>query len=123
VIAPIEESASTAYTMPMRSAVLRLVALIAMLLMPLGMSAVPAVVHHGRAAAAMPMQHCPDQGSKPSLKGGFAECTMACSATLPAAYPADKQPLPVICAPAAPTAARALNGLHPDTATPPPKVS
>ena len=122
MIAVIERSSGPAYTALMRFVFLRFFALVAVLLMPFGMSAAPAAMHHGHATAAMPMQHCPDQNSK-SPKGAVAECTMACAAALPAADVPRPERMPVLCLPVAPTVSDALNGLHPETATPPPKLS
>jgi hypothetical protein len=100
----------------------KLLLLVVMLFMPFGMSSVAAASHHAPAAS-MPMQHCPEQGSKHDSKGGFAECTMACAAALPAADSrADGSPL-IVTASIVPGVLQALHGLHPDTATPPPKVS
>ena len=99
---------------------LSLLALIAVLLMPLGMT--PASAHH-QPAAGMAMPHCPEQAPKHDSKGAFAECTMACSAALPAAELQQEQHLPIACAPAPPAVAQILRGLHPETATPPPKRS
>ena len=101
---------------------LRLFALLAVLLMPFGMqpaAGAPAAGHH----ASMPMQHCPEQAPRHDPKGAFAECTMACSAALPAADRADDRPPLLICAPSEAAAVRIMHGLHPDTATPPPKRS
>jgi hypothetical protein len=107
---------------PMARLIAKLVVLIAVLMMPLGMSAAPAAAHHG-ASAAMPMKHCPEQAPSHHSKAGFVECTMACSAALPAVdFPQERHVL-VASAPAEPTAAHMLHGLHPDTATPPPKAS
>jgi hypothetical protein len=102
----------------------KLLALIAALLMPLGIAAAPAAAaqHHG-SAASMPMEHCPDQESKGGSKAGFAQCTMACSAALPAEDLSANQPVLIVCTPLQPRAAHRLHGLHPDTATPPPKLS
>jgi hypothetical protein len=100
--------------------VCKLLALIAVLLMPLGMQSAAASVTHD---AAMPMEHCPDQAPTRDLKGGFAECTMVCSAALPAADPLQREHPLIACAPTEPAVARILHGLHPDTATPPPKRS
>ena len=63
----------------------KLLTLVAVLLMPIAMTAAPAsaTVHHQ--GASMPMQHCPEQGSKHESKSAFAECTMACASALPAA--------------------------------------
>lgn len=94
--------------------------LIAVLLMPLGMAPAPAgaAQHH---AAAMPMQHCPEQGSKHQSKGAFAECTMACASALPAADRVQERPVPCDAPAVAVAPMHVLHGLHPDTATPPPK--
>ena len=100
----------------------KLLTLIAVLAMPLGMTAAPAAAmqHH---AVSMPMQHCPEQAPGHDSKGAFVECTMACSAALPATDWSSKQPefgKPQLVRPAA---TRQLHGLHPETATPPPKLS
>lgn len=100
-----------------------MVALIAVLLMPLGMAAAPAAVPHRAATVEMPMQHCPEQGQGRDHKGGFAECTMACSGALPAVARADDQPILTVGARVAPVAVHRLHGLHPETATPPPRLS
>ena len=100
----------------------RLLILVATLLMPFGMqpaAAAPSTHDH----ASMPMQHCPEPGSSHGTKGAFAECTMVCSAALPAADLARDEPLRIVCAPAEARAVRQLHGIHPDTATPPPKRS
>lgn len=100
----------------------KLLLLFSVLLLPLGMQ--PAVAtptaHH---EMAMPMAHCPDQGSKHELKGGFAECTMVCSAALPAAELTQPEAPWASCAPATPRIAQVLHGLQPETATPPPRQS
>lgn len=100
----------------------KLLTLIAVLAMPLGMTAAPAATmqHH---AVSMPMQHCPEQAPGHDSKGAFAECTMACSAALPVADRSREQPLAVGAEPAPPVAMKQLHGLHPETATPPPKLS
>ena len=101
----------------------RLVLLIAVLLMPLGMTPAAATAHEHVAMASMPMGHCDDKAPSRHMKGGIADCAMACSAALPAAEVArDELPLPA-CSPARPVAAHALHGLHPETATPPPKLA
>ena len=101
--------------------VARLLILLSVLLMPLGMTSAAAASHHDRAS--MPMGHCPDQAPGHDLKGGIAECTMACAGALPAAELAAHRPLTIVRAPVASAAAKQLHGLHPDTATPPPKHS
>lgn len=106
----------------MASALIRLFALVAVLMMPFGMQPAHAArtIDH---SASMPMQHCPEQAPRHDPKGAFAECTMACSAALPAADRADDRPPLLICAPSEAAAVRIMHGLHPDTATPPPKRS
>ncbi|HJU77775.1 MAG TPA: hypothetical protein VJ597_07615, partial [Sphingomicrobium sp.] len=92
------------------------------MLMPLGMTVAPAAAHH-RTAAAMPMEHCPEPAPSHDTKSGFVECTMACSAALPAVgSPVPMRPL-ILCGPVESSLSNRLQGLHPDTATPPPKRS
>jgi hypothetical protein len=100
----------------------KLLLLIAVLLMPFGMATAPAAAaeNHG---TSMPMQHCPEPGSKQSGKSMVAECTMACAAALPAMDHAAAEAPRILCLPAQPAVAQRLNGLHPDIATPPPKAS
>jgi hypothetical protein len=95
----------------------RLLALIAVLLMPLGM-ATPAAAHP---MADMAMSHCPDQPSHHQQKAWSAECTMACASALPAFDRAEDQIGPVARVAFVSLPAQPLHGLHPDTATPPPK--
>lgn len=108
------------------SSLAKLLAIVALLLTSFGMTAASAatVPHHGAVlAAAMPMAHCPDSDRTADTKGGVPECAMACSAALPAADLAHPQPLTILCAPVQASLATSLHGLHPDTATPPPKGS
>jgi hypothetical protein len=100
----------------------KLLTLIAVLLMPFGMTAAPAAAMHHHSAS-MPMQHCPEQGPKESGKAGFVECTMACSAALPATHTRHDEGHLILCVPAEAEAVHRLHGLHSDTATPPPKRS
>lgn len=103
-------------------AALRLLALLAVLVMPFGMTPAAAANSPGHSAS-MPMQHCPEQGTKHESKAAFAECTMACSAALPAIKAALDEPLSIDRAPDLASVAQVLHGLHPETATPPPKAS
>ena len=101
----------------------RLILLIAVLLMPFGMTPAAADSGDHHATMHMPAGHCPDQDSSGAGKAGIAACTMACSGALPAseAFGAEDISLRreiVVTALIAP-----LCGLHPDTATPPPKRS
>lgn len=98
---------------------LRLLVLLAMLIMPLGMAPASAASHHDMAS--MPMQHCPEQAPTHHMKSAFAECTMACSAALPAADRIADSPFAVIGVPVSAGPAPLLHGLHPETATPPPR--
>jgi hypothetical protein len=99
----------------------RLFVLIAVLLMPLGMTPAAASAHGHADMASMPMGHCDGKAPARHMKGGIADCAMACSAALPAAeLVRDDVPLPA-CAPIRAVAVNALHGLHPETATPPPK--
>jgi hypothetical protein len=98
----------------------KLLALIAVLLIPLGMAPAAASPVHGHVA--MPMEHCPDQAPK-KTHGTSVECTMVCAAALPAVAASHMAP-PLFAerlAQPAPTAR--LHGLHPETATPPPRRS
>jgi len=97
---------------------LKLIVLLAVMLLPLGMTPA-AAAHHDMAS--MPMQHCPEQDSDHQPKAAFAVCTMACSAALPALDRCGAQPVPTTPEPVRPALARHLSDLHPDIATPPPK--
>ena len=108
----------------MTTALAKLLTLLAVLLMPLGMAApASASAHHpaNMTTAAMPMPHCPDQGSTHHAAG--AECTMACAATLPALSEGSEPRLRIAAVPAPRILAAPLPGLHPETATPPPRFS
>jgi len=100
----------------------KLLVLLTVLLMPLGMTVAPAIAHSAPTAT-MPMEHCPESAPGQDIKDGFALCTMACSAALPALDFGEDQPLRIVCMPDAPGTAERLRGLHPETATPPPKRS
>jgi hypothetical protein len=100
----------------------RLMSLLAVLVMPLGMSPASATPQHAMTMD-MPMGHCPDQSSHHDMKGGIAECTMACAGALPAADLAVPEPLRIGSKQVLFAATERLRGLHPETATPPPKLS
>ena len=101
----------------------RLFVLLAVLLMPFGMATAATPAHHERAMAGMPMEHCPDQVPRHDMKGGLAVCTMACSAALPAADFTRSDVAPLASVALAPSPIAFLNGIHPETATPPPRIS
>ena len=104
----------------MLRALCRLLTLVAVLAMPLGMAAAPAAAPHHSAAATMPMPHCPVQRDSGI---GFGQCTMACSAALPAVDAVPAGPITIVCAPEDARLVQRFHGLHPDTVTPPPKRS
>ncbi len=118
----IEAVRKPVYRTPMRPAFLRLLALLAVMLMPFGMSPAPAAsVYHQQMATAMPMEHCPEPASTPQSNGVLGHCTMACAAALPAidapalvSNPA-AGPLPLAAA------IETLSGTEPEIATPPPR--
>ena len=101
----------------------KLLVLLAVLLMPLGMATAATSAHHEQSAGGVPVQHCPDGAPHHDMKGGLAACTMACSAALPAADLSRSEPAAAAYVPVAPSVTTSLHGIHPDTATPPPKVS
>jgi hypothetical protein len=101
----------------------RLLLIVAILFMPLGMAPAAASVAHNTPAAGMAMNHCDQPPSNHDRKGDFAECMMVCAAVLPASYGGSGRPTLVICEPVQPASAAPLHGLHPETATPPPRRS
>jgi hypothetical protein len=100
----------------------KLLLLLAVLLMPFGMSAATAAPP-GQAAASMPMSHCPEQGPTQSGKAGFVHCAMACSAALPADQTKRDEPAPIARVAIALDVAARLEGLGSEIATPPPRPS
>ena len=107
----------------MRAVIARVLLLAAVLLMPFGMSGASAGAHREHAAE-MPMSHCPDQEPrKHALAGGIAQCTMVCSAALPAVHVGIAESPVLLCTPAKPAITQRLHGLEPETVTPPPRHS
>jgi len=100
----------------------KLLLLAVLLLMPLGMATAPAAAHE-MPAASMPMRHCPDQPASNDGKPGIPQCMMVCSAAVPAADAPATEPHILVCLPGQPARADVLRGLHPETATPPPRRS
>ena len=111
------------YAGAVRNVIARIVLLLAVLLMPLGMTPSAASEAHHTMAAGMPMEHCPDQTPRHDPKGALAQCTMACAAALPASTASAEEPHLVTSEPAMPALTQRFDGLHPDTATPPPKFA
>jgi hypothetical protein len=103
----------------------RLLALLSVLLMPLGMEAAaasaPAIGHYAMVGTAM--EHCPDQSSKHEHNDGLAMCSMACASALPAQDLVRDDTILRSHQLVLPITEQTLHGLHPDTATPPPKRS
>lgn len=114
---------SSRYEARVRTLLAKLGLLLAVLLMPLGMAPAAATSHHSMAA--MMSGHCPDQAPANHVKGdGIADCAMACAAALPAADAApESAPLSLADTPLLAVAVERLHGLHPETATPPPRAS
>jgi len=109
------------YAAAVGTMITRLALLVAVLLMPLGMSAAPAGAPNHRMAADMAMGHCPDQAPAHDMKGGIADCAMACAGALPAGDAGAGDPPRIVCEPIRFSAAQQLLGVHPETATPPPR--
>lgn len=112
-----------AYFSPMPAVIIRLLALLALIMMPFGMgAAMAAPVHHAPSSAAA--EHCGEHGSQPDKKSPSqaADCAIACS-MLMTAETGLAEPPPALRLPAARAPADHGHGLHPDTATPPPKPS
>ena len=101
----------------------RIVLLVAVLLMPFGMTPSAASEPHHALGASMPMEHCPDRAPGHDSKGGVAQCTMACAAAVPASAASAEEPHLIAADVVVPDLTRSLHGLHPETATPPPKRS
>ena len=104
----------------------RLLALLAMLLLPFGMqsaaASAPATDHHGMLAG-KPMGHCPDQSSGREHSAGMATCSMACASTLPAQEVARDDTFVRDHQLVAPVLAQTLHGVLLEIATPPPKAA
>ena len=104
----------------MPALIVKLLTLVALALMPFGMSAASAApAHHAPAAAA---RHCDEQGSQPVQSPDRMDCAMTCS-MLVGAQSGPAEPVPVLRLPTARLPAKRGAGLHPDTATPPPKLA
>jgi hypothetical protein len=110
----------------MRASIARLIIMLAVLVMPFGMTPAAATAHpmHGDMAmhAGMAMKHCPDPAPSHS-KGATAECTMACASALPAVDLVRAGPLDLSEVQLVASIDSGLDGLHPETATPPPRIA
>ena len=103
------------------SRLINLLTLIALALMPFSMAAPAAAAGHHPSAVVSGSQHCPDQEGVPRAMDGISECTMACAAALPVFNPDGGQSLAPDGPPSLRVLAAPLTGLHPETATPPPR--
>lgn len=112
-----------AYFVPMFAVILRLLTLLALALMPFGMGAAMASSGH-HAVAAASIEHCGEHGGQPVKQSPHhaADCAIACSMLLNAETRI-QEPVPTVRLPAARPLAETSAGLHPETATPPPKPS
>ena len=104
----------------MRKLIARIVIMLAVLAMPLGMTPAAASAHS--MPMTMNMQHCPEPASGGKAKGAIAACTMACASALPAIDLAREEPPMLRTMPVVAVVERKLEGLHPETATPPPRL-
>ena len=102
--------------------VLKLFTLLALALLPFGMSnAGAAPAHHAPAASGA---HCDDHGGQPAeqSRDEAMDCAVSCSMLAVAQAQVNEPPVdhPILTAP---RLAQRGAGLHPDTATPPPKLA
>ena len=107
----------------MPAVILRLLTLVALVLLPFGMgTANAAPAHH--APMASTAGHCDEQGSQPHEQPSdqAIDCAMACSMMATTEAGLDEPDFHVRRTPVRPLAERGT-GLHPDTATPPPKLA
>ena len=106
----------------MPAMILRVLTLVALVLMPFGMGAAMAgQAHHAPAAASA--EHCSEQSGEPGGKSTkiSVDC-IACSMTI-TTQARLREPASAVPLPAARPLAERGTGLHPETATPPPKIS
>lgn len=101
----------------------KLLVIMAVLLMPLGMSSAGAAAPDHATMAGMPMGHCPEQSPNHETRGGIAACSMACAAALPAMDVVTDELRALSVESGLSRAVEALHGRHPEIATPPPKLS
>ena len=122
MISLIVRTGSRSYVGAMTAAMFRLLALIALVLMPIGMAGAPAAASTMPADHARAAGHCDQQSRSDEAPAVSMDCTAMCTA-IPAREPATQAPLFQRPAPRAIAFAFAFEGIVPETATPPPKVS
>lgn len=104
--------------------VARLILLLSILLMPLGMEpATASVIDHQTMMMSPATGHCPGQSHEQSRGHGLEICSMACASALPAQDFARDDQLRLNLQFVVPMPEQRLSGIHPEIATPPPKVS
>ena len=111
------------YWAVMAAALLRLLALVALVLMPLGMAGAPAVAQQmpmDHAAMAMGAGHCDEQPEQDKAPPSKMDCAAMCTA-LPAADAPAPAPRLRLAAPRAVAIAVPFAGIEPELATPPPR--
>ena len=107
----------------MPSIVLKLLTLLALSLMPMGMGTAGAMPAH-QASTAATAEHCDGHGTQPNeqSRDKSMDCAISCSmlaiAEVQVDAPAALRPVPTAW-----PLVQLDAGLHPDTATPPPKLS
>ena len=117
----IASPSSEPYFRAMFTAFLRLLTLVALVVMPFGMSAASAgPAPHAPAAATA--GHCDEQGGQPAEDPGdrLAGCTAGCSMFIAEIAPAEA-PVAIGAQSLVRPIARRWSSLPPETATPPPK--
>lgn len=113
---------SRAYGAAMAATIFRLLALVALVLMPLGMAGAPAVAQPMPADhSAMAMGHCDERPTRDEAPASSKmDCTAMCTA-LPASYNPMAAPGLKPAGPRTVTIAVPFAGIEPELATPPPR--
>ena len=111
----------------MAAVVLRLLALVALVIMPLGMTTTPALAQPAPHAMAadhdMPAGHCgEEQGGDEAPAPAKMDCTAACTA-LPASSTPMPEPAIKPKAPRTVSITAPFSGIEPEIATPPPRIA
>ena len=113
------------YEAPVAAAIVRLLALFALILMPIGMGLSPATAsgHQLPAASAAMSEHCEGEQKKdePGKADRAMHCAAACTALL-AKPPAEAVPAPYVRPALSLLVEHRLTGDEPEIATPPPKA-
>ncbi len=119
----IASPSSRTYFALMPSMVLKLLTLLALVLLPFGMGAAGATPAY-HAQEAMSAKHCDEKGGQPAehSRDEAMDCAVSCSMVAVAEAQVERLPVahPMLTAP---LLSERGAGLHPDTATPPPKLS